>query len=77
MHFMTMRVLSGLAFVPGVLSAALSPIPIDSRSLSDIYAAAQKENGVLRVVHGGDGTYLDTWRNDTGTNIQVSRKKPS
>ncbi|KAJ5890822.1 uncharacterized protein N7473_007050 [Penicillium subrubescens] len=51
---MTMRVLKALAFMPSVLAAALSPVPIDSRSLSDIYAAAQKENGVLRVVHGGD-----------------------
>lgn len=53
---MTMRVLTALAFMSSVLAAALSPIPIDSRSLSDIYAAAQKESGVLRVVHGGDGT---------------------
>lgn len=32
------------------------PVPIDSRNLSDIYAAAQKETGVLQVVYGGDGT---------------------
>lgn len=25
------------------------PVPIDSRNLSDIYAAAQKETGVLRL----------------------------
>lgn len=53
-----MRVLQALAFVPGVLAAAIPSVPIDSRSLSDIYAAAQKENGVLRVVHGGDGMNL-------------------
>ncbi|OOQ88317.1 putative abc-type fe3+ transport periplasmic component protein [Penicillium brasilianum] len=54
MQFLIMRVLNALAFMPSVLAAALSPIPIDSRSLSDIYAAAQNESGILRVVHGGD-----------------------
>lgn len=37
------------------------PVPIDSRNLSDIYAAAQKETGVLQVVYGGDGTYIHTY----------------
>ena len=56
---MTMRVLQALAFlVPGVLAAAISSVPIDTRSLSDIYSAAQQENGILRVVHGGDGMNL-------------------
>lgn len=31
------------------------PVPIDSRNLSEIYAAAQKETGVLQVAYGGDG----------------------
>lgn len=53
-----MRVLQALAFMPGVLAAGVASVPIDSRSLSEIYVAAQKEEGVLRVVHGGDGTYL-------------------
>jgi hypothetical protein len=56
LQIMTMKVLKALAFMPSVLASGLSPIPIDSRSLSDIYAAAQKESGVLRVVHGGDGS---------------------
>lgn len=57
---MTIRVLKALTFIPSVLAAALSPVPIDSRSLSGIYEAAQKESGVLRVVAGGDGKYLDS-----------------
>lgn len=56
---MTIRVLKALTFIPSVLAAALSPVPIDSRSLSDIYEAAQKESGVLRVL-AGDGKYLDS-----------------
>lgn len=68
---MAMRVLKALVFMPGVLAAAVSPIPVDSRSLSDIYAAAQKENGVLRVVHGGDGTYPDPQSDGTDADIQV------
>ena len=54
-----MKVLEAcLAFSALVLATAHSPAPIDSRSLSDIYAAAQKENGVLQVVYGEDGTYM-------------------
>lgn len=56
---MTIRVLKALTFIPSVLAAALSSVPIDHRSLSGIYEAAQKESGVLRVVAGGDGKYLD------------------
>lgn len=78
MQFLTMRVLNALAFMPSVLAAALSPIPIDSRSLSDIYAAAQKESGILRVVHGGDGTTTSFGLIDViDTNIHVRRTKPS
>lgn len=66
---MAMRVLKALACMPGVLAAARYPIPIDSRSLSDIYAAAQKENGTLAVVNGGDGTYLALQRDDTNADI--------
>lgn len=71
-----MRVLTALAFMPSVLAAALSPIPIDSRSLSDIYAAAQKESGVLRVVHGGDGTYFDPWTDGIDADLQICRTRP-
>jgi hypothetical protein len=78
MQFLTMRVLNALAFMPSVLAAALSPIPIDSRSLSDIYAAAQKESGILRVVHGGDGTTMSLVPVDAiDTNPHVRRTKPS
>ena len=75
-----MRVLQALAFVPGVLAAAIPSVPIDSRSLSDIYAAAQKENGVLRVVHGGDGMNLRPLilgGSFKVTDTQFCRTKPS
>ncbi|KAK9389403.1 hypothetical protein V1515DRAFT_577755 [Lipomyces mesembrius] len=50
-----MKLLKTLAtFASVVLVAAHSPVPIDSRNLSEIYAAAQKECGVLHVVYGGD-----------------------
>lgn len=77
MQFTTMKVLNALAFMPSVLAAALSSITIDSRSLSDIYAAAQKESGVLRVVHGGDGTYLTLFTGRINADIHVRRKESS
>jgi hypothetical protein len=40
------------AFTSVVLAAANSPAPIDSRSLSEIYADAQKVSGTLQVAYG-------------------------
>jgi hypothetical protein len=53
-----MKILKVLSFTPGALASALSAIHIDSRSLFDIYSAAQQESGILQVAHGGDGTYF-------------------
>lgn len=51
-----MRVLRAyLAFTATILAAALSSVEIDPRSLAEIYAAAQKEHGILQVAYGGDG----------------------
>lgn len=46
-----------LALTTSVLVTAVSSIDIDTRSISAIYAAAQKEQGVLQVAYGGDGLY--------------------
>lgn len=32
-------------------------VPIDTRNISEIYAAAQRERGILQVAWGGDGTW--------------------
>jgi hypothetical protein len=68
-----MKVLeSCLAFSALVLAVTHSPAPpIDSRSLSDIYAAAQKEKGVLHVAYGGDGIYVTHQTNGIRANASV------
>lgn len=41
----------------------MANVPIDTRSLDEIYAAAQKENGPLIVASGGDAqAQWDTFR---------------
>lgn len=49
------------------VGAAASPaldqrasVPIETRSIADIYAAAQKEDGNLNVAWGGDGEPTST-----------------
>lgn len=44
-----------LALAASVLVAALPSVDLDTRSIYTIYAAAQKEQGVLQVAYGGDG----------------------
>lgn len=36
-------------------STSETPLQIDTRNLSEIYAAAQQEQGILQVAYGGDG----------------------
>lgn len=50
-----------LALISAAVSAAMpatseKPLQMDTRNLSEIYAAAQQEQGVLQVAYGGDGT---------------------
>lgn len=60
MHILVVCLIYFLGTLAGASSLGNLPAPVDSRNLSDIYAAAQQESGVLQVVYGGDGMYYSS-----------------